>query len=157
MASPRTSAFAVALAGGLLVLSTTTPWMAVEAGVGLFRGGLSATTRGLEDPLGLYTLLAGLAAAALGVAGLLTRRRWLTALAALPGAGATALVVSYVAGRSDVGLDLGYITVGSVLRPGWYGALGCALAVVLFAVLAISRRSRAGATASDRAASPSPH
>lgn len=157
MASPRASAGAVMLAGGLLTLSTTAPWTALEAGVGsLFGGGFHSAARGLEDPLGRYTLLAGLAATALGLAGLLTGRRRLTAAAALPGAGAVALVVAYLTGRDDLTFDLGFLSVGSTLRPGWYAALGCALAVVLFAVLALRPKSRGGAAASGRAASPWP-
>ncbi|MFE3449139.1 hypothetical protein ACFXJ8_09405 [Nonomuraea sp. NPDC059194] len=140
--SRRGVAVAVILAGMLLALTALLPWAGVDARLEALGAGISQDVRGVDDPFGVYTLVAGLAAAALGVAGLL-RGRLLTALAALPGLAAAVLLVVYVAdarGIADrVSVDLGVLSIEPGLRPGWYAALGAALAVTALALLALPR------------------
>ncbi|WP_113702437.1 hypothetical protein [Nonomuraea lactucae] len=141
----RGYALAVAVAGASLVVSAILPWAGVEARSDLLGGGVSSGIRGVDAGLGVYTLVAGLAALALGVAGGLGRP-WIAALAVVPGGLATALLVMFVAdprGLADrVSLDLGRVlSVEPVIRYGWFAALAASLAVVLFAVLTVLRRS----------------
>ncbi|MET7460497.1 hypothetical protein [Nonomuraea sp. NPDC005501] len=141
----RGYALAVSVAAALLVLCAVLPWAGIEARSDVIGGGLTSDVRGIDAAVGVYTLLAGLAALALGVAGLLGGRPWVAALAALPGAFATVLLVMFVAdpgGVADrVSLDLGgLLSVSPVIRYGWFAALASSLALILFAVLTVFRR-----------------
>lgn len=141
----RGYALAVAAAGALLVVCAVLPWAGIEARSDLLGGGLSHDVRGVDDGLGVSTLIAGLAALVLGVAGLVGRP-WIAALAVVPGGLAAVLLVRFAADPRGVGervsLDLGRIlSVEPVIRYGWFAALAGALAVVLFAVLTLLRRS----------------
>ncbi|MEU7897562.1 hypothetical protein AB0B45_32485 [Nonomuraea sp. NPDC049152] len=140
--SRRGVAVAVVLAGLLLALSALFPWAGIDARLEVLGAGVSQDVRGVDDPFGVYTLVAGLAAAALGVAGLL-RGRLMTALAALPGVAAAVLLVMYVAdprGIADrVSVDLGVLSIEPGLRLGWFAALAAALAVTALALLALTR------------------
>ncbi|GAA2303855.1 hypothetical protein GCM10010149_61790 [Nonomuraea roseoviolacea subsp. roseoviolacea] len=144
----RGYALAVSVAAALLVLCAVLPWAGIEARSEVIGGGLTSDVRGVDAGLGVFTLVAGLVALALGVAGLLGRRPWVAALAALPGAFATVLLVMFAADPGGVtgrvSLDLGgMLSVGPVIRYGWFAALASSLALVLFAVLAAARRSPA--------------
>ncbi|WP_431898229.1 hypothetical protein [Nonomuraea sp. bgisy101] len=140
--SRRGVAVAVVLAGLLLALSALFPWAGIDARLEVLGAGVSQDVRGVDDPFGVYTLVAGLAAAALGVAGLL-RGRLLTALAVLPGLVAAVLLVMYVADPRGIGdrvsVDLGVLSIEPGLRPGWFAALAAALAVTTLALLALTR------------------
>ncbi|MET9337472.1 MULTISPECIES: hypothetical protein [unclassified Nonomuraea] len=140
--SKRGVAAAVVLAGLLLALSALLPWAGIDARLDVLGAGISQEMRGVDDPFGVYTLVAGLAAAAFGLAGLL-RGRLLTALAALPGTAAAVLLVVYVADPRGIGdrvsVDLGVLSIEPGLRPGWYAALAAALAVTALALLALPR------------------
>lgn len=142
---PRTGyALAVVAAGALLVFCAILPWAGIEARSDLIGSGITKDMRGVDDSSGVYTLLAGLAAAAFGVTGLLTRRPW-TALAILPGAAAATLLVMFVAGPRDAGdrvsVDIGgVLSIEPVLRYGWFTALASALAVIAFAALSLIPR-----------------
>ncbi|MFC7720154.1 hypothetical protein [Nonomuraea recticatena] len=145
--SRRGLAVAVVLTGLLLSFTALLPWAGVDARLDLLGAGLSQDVRGVDDPFGVYTLVAGLAAAVLGAAGAL-RGRLLTALAALPGAAACVLLVVYVAdprGIADrVSVDLGMLSIEPGLRAGWFAALAAALAVTVLALLCLPRPPRAG-------------
>ncbi|GAA4045865.1 hypothetical protein [Nonomuraea soli] len=150
-------ALLVVVAGVVLVYCSTLPWVAIEAGTTIISGSF-AQERALENPLGLLVLICGIIVIALGATGAYAGRRLLTGLAAVPALAAGVLVVLYlVHATGAVDLRLGnWLTVGTVIQPGCYAALGASLVATLCAVLAISRRNRAGAAASGRAASPSP-
>jgi hypothetical protein len=140
----RGYAFAVVLAGALLMFCAVLPWAGVEARIELIGGGVSRDLRGVDDPYGLYTLVAGLAALACGVAGLLGRPR-IAALAALPGAVAAFVLVLFVTDssgiRDRVSIDLGrFLSIEPAIRYGWFAALAVSLAVILLAILALVRR-----------------
>lgn len=141
----RGLAVAVVLSGLLLAFTALLPWAGIDARFDLLGAGLSQDVRGVDDPFGVYTLVAGLAAAAFGVAGLL-RGRFLTALAALPGATACALLVVYVADPRGIGdrvaVDLGVLSIEPGLRAGWFAALAAALAVTVLALLCLTRAPR---------------
>ncbi|WP_084965051.1 hypothetical protein [Thermoactinospora rubra] len=158
MGNSRGPAFAVTVAGALLVVSATLPWAGIEARSDLIGAGVSHDVRGVDDAMGLSALAAGLVAAGLGLAGLLTGRRLPAALALLPGGLAVVLPVLFLTGtRGAVSVELGgLLSVEPGLRYGWFATLASAVAVVVSAIVAISRRSPGGAVASDRAASPWP-
>ncbi|WP_049573196.1 hypothetical protein [Nonomuraea sp. SBT364] len=146
MPSPTGRLFAVAimLAGGLLVFCAVLPWAGLQATSELVGAGVTRDVRGIDDTFGVWTLIAGLVAIAFGLAGLLTRPR-VAALAALPGALATLVLVLFVtdsAGFQDrVSIDLGrFLSIEPVIRYGWFAALASSLAVVLLALLALARR-----------------
>lgn len=141
----RGYALAVAAAGALLAVSAILPWAGIEARSDLLGAGVTQDVRGVDDSLGVFTLVAGLVALALGTAGLLARP-WIAALAAVPGGLAAALLVVFVTdpgGAGDrIAFDLGgVLSVAPVIRYGWFAALAAALAVVLCAVLTLTRRS----------------
>ncbi|MDA0636300.1 hypothetical protein OUY22_23000 [Nonomuraea sp. MCN248] len=143
-AGSRGYAAGIALAGAALVLCAVLPWSGVQASSSVIGGTISSDTRGIDDVLGVYALLAGLAALGCGLAGLMARPR-LAALAAVPGGLAMLVLVMFVSdprGPADrVSLDLGeLLSVEPVIRYGWYAALAAAFAVVLMAVLALVRR-----------------
>ncbi|MEU4572852.1 hypothetical protein ACBI99_26265 [Nonomuraea sp. ATR24] len=142
----RLHAFAVMLAGGLLIFCVVLPWAGTQATSDLVGAGLSRDVRGIDDASGVWTLLAGLAAAGCGLAGLIGRPR-VAALAALPGALAAVVLVLFVTGSAGlpdrVSIDLGFLSIEPVIRYGWFAALGASLAVVVLAVLALFRRSPA--------------
>ncbi|MCK2219927.1 hypothetical protein MF672_039945 [Actinomadura sp. ATCC 31491] len=136
---------AVTAVAALLVFCAVLPWAGVEARIGLLGSGFAGEVRGIDDALGVYTLLAGLAALACGLAGLLAHPR-LAALAVLPGAVATAATLLFqLQGhglRDRVSLDLGLLSVTPVTRGGWFATLACALALVVLGLLALLRRAR---------------
>ncbi|MEQ4724797.1 hypothetical protein, partial [Nonomuraea sp. B19D2] len=108
-------------------------------------GALANDVRGIDDRFGVYTLLAGLVSLGFGVAGLLTRPR-IAALAALPGAAAVAVLVLFMTDggglRDRISVDLGeMLSIGPVVKFGWFAALGCSVAVVVLSVLALVRRA----------------
>ncbi|MEU5860490.1 MULTISPECIES: hypothetical protein [unclassified Nonomuraea] len=143
----RGAALAVAVAAALLVLTAIMPWAGIEARSDLLGGGVSDDVRGIDVSTGLYTLLAGLAALALGVTGLLGGRPRVAALAVIPGALATLLLVMFVADPGRIGdrlsIDLGrLLSVEPVIRFGWFAALACSLAIVVLSVLTLVRRAR---------------
>ncbi|MEU7740460.1 hypothetical protein [Nonomuraea sp. NPDC049158] len=139
----RGYAFVIAVAGALLVFCAFLPWTGIEARIGAI-GGVSNDIRGIDDSLGVYALIAGLATLALGVAGLFGRPR-VAALAVIPGALATIVLVRFVVDPPGVGngvsVDLGFLSIEPGIRYGWFAALACALAAVALAVLSL-RRSR---------------
>ncbi|HUR05802.1 MAG TPA: hypothetical protein VM347_24875 [Nonomuraea sp.] len=141
----RGYAFVIAVAGALLVFCAFLPWTGIEAKIGAI-GGVSNDMRGIDDSLGVYTLVAGLATLVLGVAGLFTRPR-MAALAVVPGALATIWLLMFVVDPPGVGngvsVDLGFLSIEPGIRYGWFAALACALAVVALAALSLVRARRA--------------
>ncbi|MEV4802202.1 hypothetical protein AB0K18_19480 [Nonomuraea sp. NPDC049421] len=140
----RGPAFAVLVAGALLACCAVLPWAGLQATSSLFGAGVASDVRGIDDPLGVYTLLAGLTAVGCGVAGLLARPR-LAALAIVPGSVAVFVLVTFVMGdgglRDRVSIHLGdLLSIEPVIRSGWFAALACAVAVVLLSVLTLVRR-----------------
>lgn len=140
----RGPAIAVLAAGALLTVCAILPWAGIQATSSLIGAGVASDVRGIDDPLGVYTLLAGLAALGCGVAGLIAHPR-LAALAIVPGAVAVFVLVSYVVGsdglRDRVSIHLGdLLSIEPVIRPGWFAALACAVATVLLSVVALVRR-----------------
>jgi hypothetical protein len=140
----RGPAIAVLAAGVLLTICAILPWAGIQATSSLIGAGVASDVRGIDDPLGVYTLLAGLAALGCGVAGLIAHPR-LAALAIAPGVVAVFVLVSYVAGsdglRNRVSIHLGdLLSIEPVIRPGWFAALACAVATVLLSVVALVRR-----------------
>ncbi|MEU8248451.1 hypothetical protein [Nonomuraea sp. NPDC048916] len=139
--SRRGYPFAVTVAAALLVFCAILPWAGVEASSDLIGGAVSHDVRGTDDGFGVYTLIAGMAALAFGLAGLMTRP-WIAALAALPGALATLMLVLYVTDPAGVGerisVDLGRVlSVEPVIRYGWFAALASSLALIVFALLSL--------------------
>ncbi|WP_188196486.1 hypothetical protein [Nonomuraea sp. SYSU D8015] len=146
-ATPRTRRrypLAVSVAGALLVCCTILPWAGVDAKIGLLGSGVTTDVRGVDDTFGIYTLLAGLAAVACGLAGLLSHPR-LAALAVVPGAVAVPAVLMFVTrggGAQDrVSIDLGVLSVEQAIRFGWFAALACSLAVAVLGLLTLLRRA----------------
>ncbi|WP_176992956.1 hypothetical protein [Nonomuraea jiangxiensis] len=140
----RGYALAVAVAGALLVCCAVLPWAGIEARSELLGGGVADDVRGIDDTLGVYTLVAGLAALACGLAGALGRPR-IAALAAVPGALAVPALVMFVSGgsglRDRVSIQLGdLLSIEPVIRLGWFAALASALAVVVLSLLTLFRR-----------------
>ncbi len=139
---------AVTAVAALLVFCAVLPWAGVEARIGVLGAGVSGDVRGIDDGLGVYALLAGLAALACGLAGLLAHPR-LAALAVLPGGLAVAATLMFQlqggGWRDRVSVDLGLLSVTPVIRAGWFATLACALALVVLGVLALVRRARPGA------------
>ncbi|NRQ35633.1 hypothetical protein HII36_27920 [Nonomuraea sp. NN258] len=144
-AGPRRGyALAVVIAGALLVFCAVLPWAGVEARSDLIGGGVSSDVRGVDDRLGVYTLIAGIAVLAFGVVGLLTRPR-LAALAVVPGALAVLVLVMFIGTPRGLGdrvtIEVGtLLTVEPVLRFGWFAALASAVAVIVVSVLAVVKR-----------------
>jgi hypothetical protein len=141
----RGYAMAVTLAGALLVFCAILPWAGVEARSDLLGGAVSNDLRGIDDRFGVYTLIAGVAALAFGVTGLLTRPK-VAALGVIPGALAALVLVMFVSDSSGMGdrvsVELGnLLSIEPVLRFGWYAALGSAIAVILASVLTLLRRA----------------
>ncbi|TMR99060.1 hypothetical protein [Nonomuraea basaltis] len=144
-ATRRRYALAVTVAGALLVLCAILPWAGLEARSALIGGGVASDVRGIDDAFGVYTLIAGLAAVVCGLAGLLARPR-LAALAVLPGAAAVSVVVMFLTSgsglRDRISIDLGeMLSIGPVVRFGWFAALACSVAVVVLSALALFRRA----------------
>lgn len=142
----RGYAFAIAVAGALLVVCAILPWAGTEARSDLLGGGLIDDVRGIDDQFGVYTLIAGLVSLGLGVTGLLSRPM-AAVLAVVPGLVATVVLVMFVAdprGISDrVSIDLGrFLSIEPVIRYGWFAALACALAVVALSLASLTRRRR---------------
>lgn len=133
---------AVAATGVLLVISTLLPWAGVEARSDIIGGGLSDDMRGIDGSYGIYTLVAGLAVVAFGVAGLMGRRR-LAALAVLPAALAVLVLVMFLSDSTGgASLDFGrLLSIEPVIRFGWYAALASALAATLTSLLTLRRRT----------------
>ncbi|NJP89915.1 hypothetical protein HCN51_10730 [Nonomuraea sp. FMUSA5-5] len=137
---------AVAAAGALLVFCAVLPWAGLQATSSLIAGGVASDVRGIDDPFGVYTLMAGLAALGCGLAGLLSPRPRLAALAVVPGGVAVVVLLKFVIGgggdlRDRISFDLGgLLSIEPVIRFGWFAALGCALAVVALSLLALLRR-----------------
>jgi hypothetical protein len=143
-ATRRGYALAVVIAAALLVFCAILPWAGLEARSDLIGVGASDNLRGIDDDFGVYTLVAGLAALALGIAGLLGRPK-IAALAVVPGALATVVLVLFVTDasgiRDRVSIDLGtLLSVEPVIRFGWFAALACSIAVVVLSVLTLIRR-----------------
>lgn len=143
-AGSRGYAAGITLAGAVLALCAVLPWSGVRAGSAIIGGAITSDTRGIDDLLGVYALLAGVAAIGCGITGMLARPR-LAAVAAVPGALAMLALVMFVSsprGPADrVSLDVGeLLSVEPVIRYGWYAALASAFAVVLLAVLTLVRR-----------------
>ncbi|MEV0232338.1 hypothetical protein [Nonomuraea sp. NPDC050786] len=144
-ATRRGYALGVVVAGALLVGCAVLPWAGLEVRSDLIGGGLADDIRGIDDRFGVYTLVAGLVALGCGVAGLLTRPR-VAALAALPGAAAVAVLVLFMTDgsglRDRISVDLGEVlSIGPVVKFGWFAALACSVAVVVLSVLALLRRA----------------
>ncbi|MFC7588626.1 hypothetical protein ACFQYP_36660 [Nonomuraea antimicrobica] len=141
----RGYALAVLAGGVLLVCCAVLPWAGLQATSNLIGIGVTGDVRGIDDAFGVYTLVAGLAAVGCGLAGVLAHPR-LAALAAVPGGVAVLSLVMFVAGgsglRDRVSVDLGdLLSIEPVVRAGWFGALACALAIVLLSVAALVRRA----------------
>ncbi|MBF8192273.1 hypothetical protein ITP53_42650 [Nonomuraea sp. K274] len=147
-ARPRTRrgyALGVTLAGALLVFCAILPWAGLEARSSLVGFGVADDLRGIDDAFGIYTLVAGLAALACGLAGVLGRT-WLAALAVVPGGVALAALVVFMTSRGGVrdriSVDLGKVlSIEPVIRLGWFAALACSIAIVVLALLALFRRA----------------
>ncbi|MFD1546581.1 hypothetical protein [Nonomuraea guangzhouensis] len=141
----RGYAFVIAVAGALLVFCAFLPWTGVEARIGAI-GGVSDDMRGIDDSLGVYTLVAGLVTLVFGVAGLFARPL-VAALAVVPGVLATVWLLMFVVDPPGVGngvsVDLGFLSIEPGIRYGWFAALACALAVIALAVLSLVRGRRA--------------
>lgn len=137
----RAYPIAVAVCGALLVVAAILPWAGIEASSDLLGGSVAHNVRGVDDQAGVYTLVAGLAAAVLGVAGLLGPR-WLTALAAIPGLVALVVLIVFVTDPGEsLSVDLGgLLSIEPVLRPGWFVALAAALAVTVLSPLSLVKR-----------------
>lgn len=151
-ARPRTRrgyALAVTAAGALLVFCAVLPWAGLQATSSLIGGGVANDVRGIDDPFGVYTLMAGMVTLGCGLAGMVARPR-LAALAVIPGGLALVVLVMFISGdggglRDRISLNLGeLLSIEPVIRFGWFGALACALAIVLLSVLALFRRPEAG-------------
>ncbi|MEU0572093.1 hypothetical protein ABZ297_42760 [Nonomuraea sp. NPDC005983] len=143
-ATRRGYALAVLVAGAVLAICAVLPWAGIQASSDLIGGGVTRSLRGTDDRFGIYTLVAGLAAAALGLAGTLSRPR-LAALAMIPGALAAVVLVMFISDPKDVGdrisIDLGgLLSIEPVIQYGWWAALASSLAVVVLAVLALVGR-----------------
>lgn len=141
----RGTALAVAVAAALLVCAAIMPWAGIEARSDLIGGGVSHDVRGIDVSTGVYTLIAGLAALGLGVAGVLGGRPRIASLAVIPGALATLLLVMFVSNPGTIGdrlsIDLGnLLSIEPVIRFGWFAALACSVAIVVLSVLALTRR-----------------
>ncbi|NUS07188.1 MAG: hypothetical protein HOV97_32045 [Nonomuraea sp.] len=141
----RGTALAVAVVAALLVCAAIMPWAGIEARSDLIGGGVSNDVRGIDVDKGVYTLIAGLAALGLGVAGLLGGRPKIAALAVIPGALATLLLVMFVSDPRNLGdrlsIDLGnLLSIEPVIRFGWFAALACSIAIVILSMLTLIRR-----------------
>ncbi|MFG1702437.1 hypothetical protein ACFLIM_04525 [Nonomuraea sp. M3C6] len=135
---------AVVVAGALLVFCAVLPWAGLEVKSNLIGGGMVNDIRGIDDTFGVYTLVAGLLALACGLAGLLTRPM-IAALAAVPGAVAVAVLVLFMTDgsgmRDRLSVNLGdVLSIGPVIKFGWFAALACSVAVVVLSILALFRR-----------------
>ncbi|NUR89750.1 MAG: hypothetical protein HOY71_37200, partial [Nonomuraea sp.] len=64
----RGFALAVAITGALLAVCAVLPWAGVEARSDLIGTGISNDVRGIDASYGVYTMVAGLAALAFGLA-----------------------------------------------------------------------------------------
>lgn len=139
----RGSPLAVAACGALLVVAAILPWAGLQASSDLIGGSVASDMRGVDDQTGLVALVAGLLAAVLGVAGAVGRR-WIAALALVPGAAALVALIMFVSSPGDrFSVDLGgLLSIEPVLRPGWFAALAAALALTVFAALSVVRRRR---------------
>jgi hypothetical protein len=141
----RGYALAVVVAGALLTFCAILPWAGLEARSELIGSGVASTIRGIDDTLGVYTLIAGLVALACGLSGVLAHPR-LASLAVVPGAVAVLVLVMFVTGgnglQDRISIDLGsLLSVEPVIRFGWFAALASSLAVVALAVVALFRRA----------------
>lgn len=137
---------AIAATGALLMFCAVLPWSGWQATSNLIDAGVATDMRGIDHAFGVYTLMAGLVALGCGLAGLLSSRPRLAALAVVPGGVALPLVLRYPPGGGGLhdlfAFELGdMISIAPVIRFGWFAALGCALAVVVLSVLALLRRS----------------
>ncbi|MEV5895259.1 hypothetical protein [Nonomuraea fuscirosea] len=135
---------AVIAAGALLVFCAVLPWAGLQATSGLIGAGVASDVRGIDDPFGVYTLIAGLAALGCGLAGLLSRPR-LAALALVPGGAAVLVLVLFVTQgsglRDRISFDFGeLLSIEPVIRFGWFAALACALAIVALAFMSLVGR-----------------
>lgn len=124
------------------------PWAGVEATSSLIPGAVADDVRGIDDPYGVYTLMAGLVVLGCGLAGLLSAFPRLAALAAVPAGVAMVTLLRFVTVggggslRDRISFDLGgLLSIEPVLRFGWFAALGCALAAVVLSALALFRRA----------------
>ena len=117
-------------AGLVLTGCVFLPWARIEARIEQLGRGVSQDVRGIDSAAGLYTLVAGLAAIAFGVAGLVGRR-FFAILATVPGAAALLALITFVTSRSGLGsrlsVDLGVLRIEPILRPGWFLAAAAAL------------------------------
>lgn len=140
-------AWAVVATGGVLAVTAFLPWTGFTAPAGQPSAGLGSGVvynfPGIDSASGVCTFMAGATTAALGCAELLARRR-LTAFTVIPGMLAV-LALVFFAIRSG-----GFATLmtgdpwaswhAPTLRPGWFIALVTAMAVIVFAVLPLTRR-----------------
>ncbi|MGW4801434.1 hypothetical protein ACWEPC_54350, partial [Nonomuraea sp. NPDC004297] len=92
----RGHALAVTAAGALLVFCSVLPWAGVEATSSLIPGAVADDVRGIDDPYGVYTLMAGLVVLGCGLAGLLSAFPRLAALAAVPAGVAMVTLLRFV-------------------------------------------------------------
>ncbi|MEU6999298.1 hypothetical protein [Nonomuraea sp. NPDC046570] len=135
-------AVAVVVAGLALAFCVFLPWAGIEARIEALGRGVSHDVRGIDTTAGLYSLVAALAATALGITGLVGRRL-LAALAVVPGGVSAVALVLFVTSRSGLGdrvsVDLGLLRIEPMLRPGWFGAAAAALTVLVCAALSATR------------------
>ena len=89
MGTHRIVSAGVVLAGSALAVSPLLPWAGVRAEVPLLGRGLGVSVLGFDDTSGWFVFGAGVVAAVLGVAGLLSGGRAVTGLALIPGAAGT--------------------------------------------------------------------
>ncbi|MBG0816003.1 hypothetical protein [Planomonospora sp. ID82291] len=143
-ASPNRIAPVGVIAGGaLLVVAAFLPWAGVRADIAVL-GSLSQNVRGVDDWSGILALIGGTMAAVIGVAG---GDRPFTALAALPGAVTTAVLLVFLSDPQGRGRNASF-TVGDLVRVeptveyGWFVALAAALAVTGFAATALASGRR---------------
>ncbi|WP_344858672.1 hypothetical protein [Planomonospora alba] len=140
----RTAQVGVVATGALLVVAAFLPWAGVRADIAVL-GSLSESVRGVDDWSGVLTLVAGIAAVVIGVAG---GERPFTALAALPGAVTVAVLLVFLSDPQGRGRNASF-SVGDLVRVeptveyGWFVALAAALAVTGFGLAALTTGRRA--------------
>jgi hypothetical protein len=134
----------VVLAGAALAVSPLLPWAGARADVPLLGRGLQVSVLGFDDATGWFVFGAGVTAAVLGVAGMLSGRAF-TGFALVPGAAGT-LALAVFLDRPGRLIDLsvtisGLMRVRTQIEYGWFVGLAAAVVVSALAVVALFKRS----------------
>lgn len=143
MGAHRIVSSGVVLAGAGLAVSPLLPWAGVRAEVPLLGRGLGVSVLGFEDASGWFVFAAGVAAAVLGVAGILTGRA-ITGFALIPGTAGT-LALAVFLNRPGRLMDLsvtisGLVRVQPQVEYGWFVGLGASILVSGLATVTLFRR-----------------